>query len=160
MPVVPMTVAQAQVAGDYQIKSEAAMPVLGASLRPLAPSLFVTLALARAGEARVGLPWLELSKLILSGRLSDTSQWPLLLKNYDKLLVRSSHFTPIPVVSPSLRLEVARTTQLLQVLVSGRARGEASCICCWRSEEWPLKRRAPTRRSSLKRSAVRNELGR
>lgn len=32
MPVVPMTVAQAQVAGDYQIKSEAAMPVLGASL--------------------------------------------------------------------------------------------------------------------------------
>lgn len=27
----------------------------------------------------------------------DTSQWPLLLKNYDKLLVRSSHFTPIPV---------------------------------------------------------------
>ena len=30
---------------------------------------------------------------------SDTSQWPLLLKNYDKLLVRSSHFTPIPTVS-------------------------------------------------------------
>lgn len=26
----------------------------------------------------------------------DTSDWPLLLKNYDKLLVRSSHFTPIP----------------------------------------------------------------
>ncbi|KAJ7597186.1 putative rRNA pseudouridine synthase [Mycena floridula] len=26
----------------------------------------------------------------------DTSQWPLLLKNYDKLLVRSGHFTPIP----------------------------------------------------------------
>lgn len=31
MPVVPMSVAQAQVAGDYQIKSEAALPVLGAS---------------------------------------------------------------------------------------------------------------------------------
>jgi hypothetical protein len=30
---------------------------------------------------------------------TDTSQWPLLLKNYDKLLVRSSHFTPIPTVS-------------------------------------------------------------
>ncbi|CAN8071197.1 unnamed protein product [Agarophyton chilense] len=27
----------------------------------------------------------------------DTSQWPLLLKDYDKLNVRSSHFTPIPV---------------------------------------------------------------
>ncbi|KIJ45646.1 hypothetical protein M422DRAFT_206955 [Sphaerobolus stellatus SS14] len=26
----------------------------------------------------------------------DTSQWPLLLKNYDQLLVRSAHFTPIP----------------------------------------------------------------
>ncbi|KAI1340926.1 putative rRNA pseudouridine synthase [Xylariaceae sp. FL0016] len=26
----------------------------------------------------------------------DTSQWPLLLKNYDQLLVRSGHFTPIP----------------------------------------------------------------
>ncbi|KAG9089384.1 centromere/microtubule-binding protein cbf5 [Ceratobasidium sp. UAMH 11750] len=26
----------------------------------------------------------------------DTSLWPLLLKNYDKLLVRSAHFTPIP----------------------------------------------------------------
>jgi len=26
----------------------------------------------------------------------STAEWPLLLKNYDKLLVRSSHFTPIP----------------------------------------------------------------
>lgn len=26
----------------------------------------------------------------------DTSSWPLLLKNYDKLLVRTGHFTPIP----------------------------------------------------------------
>jgi hypothetical protein len=26
----------------------------------------------------------------------DTSKWPLLLKNYSNLLVRSSHFTPIP----------------------------------------------------------------
>lgn len=30
------------------------------------------------------------------GKPLDTSDWPLLLKNYDKLLVRSSHFTPIP----------------------------------------------------------------
>lgn len=27
----------------------------------------------------------------------DTSEWPLLLKNYDKLNVRSSHFTPLPM---------------------------------------------------------------
>ncbi|KAJ1339667.1 centromere/microtubule-binding protein CBF5 [Batrachochytrium salamandrivorans] len=26
----------------------------------------------------------------------DTSEWPLLLKNYDKLNVRTSHYTPIP----------------------------------------------------------------
>lgn len=26
----------------------------------------------------------------------DTSTWPLLLKNYEKMLVRSGHFTPIP----------------------------------------------------------------
>lgn len=26
----------------------------------------------------------------------DTSKWPLLLKNYSDLLIRSSHFTPIP----------------------------------------------------------------
>lgn len=26
----------------------------------------------------------------------DTSSWPLLLKNYDKLNVRTSHYTPIP----------------------------------------------------------------
>ena len=27
----------------------------------------------------------------------DTSEWPLLLKNYDKLNVRSDQYTPIPV---------------------------------------------------------------
>ncbi|MBW0526311.1 hypothetical protein O181_066026 [Austropuccinia psidii MF-1] len=33
----------------------------------------------------------------------DTSQWPLLLKNYDKLLIRSCHFTPIPCGSSPLK---------------------------------------------------------
>ncbi|KAI0443574.1 pseudouridine synthase [Xylaria telfairii] len=32
----------------------------------------------------------------------DTSNWPLLLKNYDRLLVRTGHFTPIPNGSPPL----------------------------------------------------------
>ena len=36
----------------------------------------------------------------------DTSQWPLLLKNYDKLLVRSSHFTPIPAGSSPLKRDI------------------------------------------------------
>merc|ERR1711939_471543 len=37
----------------------------------------------------------------------DTSQWPLLLKNYDKLLVRSAHFTPIPAGSSPLKRGLA-----------------------------------------------------
>jgi len=36
----------------------------------------------------------------------DTSQWPLLLKNYDKLLVRSAHFTPIPAGSSPLKRDL------------------------------------------------------
>eukprot|EP01138_Halocafeteria_seosinensis_P003945 gb/GECG01004034.1/.p1 GENE.gb/GECG01004034.1/~~gb/GECG01004034.1/.p1 ORF type:complete len:554 (+),score=83.03 gb/GECG01004034.1/:1-1662(+) len=31
-----------------------------------------------------------------TGAKLDTSKWPLLLKNYDKLNVRTSHYTPIP----------------------------------------------------------------
>ncbi|CDO72375.1 hypothetical protein BN946_scf184977.g74 [Trametes cinnabarina] len=37
----------------------------------------------------------------------DTSQWPLLLKNYDKLLVRSAHFTPIPAGCSPLKRDIA-----------------------------------------------------
>ncbi|TFK41031.1 pseudouridine synthase [Crucibulum laeve] len=37
----------------------------------------------------------------------DTSEWPLLLKNYDKLLVRSSHFTPIPSGCSPLKRDIA-----------------------------------------------------
>jgi H/ACA ribonucleoprotein complex subunit 4 len=36
----------------------------------------------------------------------DTSQWPLLLKYYDKLLVRSSHFTPIPSGCSPLKRDI------------------------------------------------------
>ncbi|KAJ2920304.1 hypothetical protein MD484_g11, partial [Candolleomyces efflorescens] len=36
----------------------------------------------------------------------DTSSWPLLLKNYDKLLVRSAHFTPIPNGSSPLKRDI------------------------------------------------------
>ncbi|KIK71155.1 hypothetical protein GYMLUDRAFT_66363 [Collybiopsis luxurians FD-317 M1] len=36
----------------------------------------------------------------------DTSDWPLLLKNYDKLLVRSSHFTPIPSGCSPLKRDI------------------------------------------------------
>ncbi|KAF9044849.1 putative rRNA pseudouridine synthase [Hymenopellis radicata] len=36
----------------------------------------------------------------------DTSEWPLLLKNYDKLLVRSGHFTPIPAGCVPLKRDI------------------------------------------------------
>ncbi|GAA5987716.1 hypothetical protein JCM5350_008080 [Sporobolomyces pararoseus] len=36
----------------------------------------------------------------------NTSEWPLLLKNYDKLLVRSAHFTPIPAGSSPLKRDL------------------------------------------------------
>jgi H/ACA ribonucleoprotein complex subunit 4 len=36
----------------------------------------------------------------------DTSNWPLLLKNYDKLLIRSSHFTPIPSGCSPLKRDI------------------------------------------------------
>ena len=35
-----------------------------------------------------------------------TSEWPLLLKNYDKLLVRCSHFTPIPEGCSPLKRDI------------------------------------------------------
>lgn len=37
----------------------------------------------------------------------DTSNWPLLLKNYDKLLIRSAHYTPIPAGASPLKRDLA-----------------------------------------------------
>lgn len=36
----------------------------------------------------------------------DTSDWPLLLRNYSNLLVRTGHFTPIPVGCTPLKREL------------------------------------------------------
>lgn len=33
----------------------------------------------------------------------DTSEWPLLLKNFDKLVVRTNHYTPVPQGSSPLK---------------------------------------------------------
>ncbi|SJM87215.1 probable Centromere/microtubule-binding protein CBF5 [Zygosaccharomyces bailii] len=41
-----------------------------------------------------------------SGPSPDTSDWPLLLKDYDKLLVRSGHYTPIPTGSTPLKRDI------------------------------------------------------
>lgn len=49
----------------------------------------------------------------------DTSQWPLLLKNYDKLLVRSGHFTPIPSGSNPLKRDITSYIKFDAPLVHG-----------------------------------------
>lgn len=36
----------------------------------------------------------------------DTSQWPLLLKNFDKLNIRTTHYTPLPCGSNPLKREI------------------------------------------------------
>ena len=41
-----------------------------------------------------------------AGASTDTSEWPLLLKNFDKLLVRSGHYTPIPAGSSPLKRDL------------------------------------------------------
>jgi H/ACA ribonucleoprotein complex subunit 4 len=41
----------------------------------------------------------------------DTSQWPLLLKNFDKLNVRTTHYTPLPCGSNSLKRDIGDSIQ-------------------------------------------------
>ncbi|KAJ1952934.1 centromere/microtubule-binding protein cbf5, partial [Dipsacomyces acuminosporus] len=41
------------------------------------------------------------------GSSIDTSKWPYLLKNYDKLHVRTGHYTPIPVSTSPLRRDLS-----------------------------------------------------
>jgi len=50
----------------------------------------------------------------------STSEWPLLLKNYDKLLVRSSHFTPIPSGCSPLKRDIASYIKLAFTMISNR----------------------------------------
>ena len=50
----------------------------------------------------------------------STSEWPLLLKNYDKLLVRSSHFTPIPSGCSPLRRDITSYIKLTCLIFLSR----------------------------------------
>ncbi len=40
------------------------------------------------------------------GASLNTQDWPLLLKNFDKLNVRTSHYTPIPTGSAPLKRDI------------------------------------------------------
>ena len=46
----------------------------------------------------------------------DTSQWPLLLKNYDKLLVRSAHFVPIIAGCSPLKRDITSYVKCVPTL--------------------------------------------
>jgi hypothetical protein len=50
----------------------------------------------------------------------STSEWPLLLKNYDKLLIRSSHFTPIPSGCSPLKRDIASYIKWAFTMISIR----------------------------------------
>ena len=36
----------------------------------------------------------------------DTSEWPLLLKNFDKLNIRTNHYTPLPHGASPLKRDI------------------------------------------------------
>ena len=63
----------------------------------------------------------------------DTSKWPLLLKNYDKLNVRTGHYTPIPSGNTPLRrplkVRVAICPPQLAPCMQNRAWHPSSTTC-------------------------------
>ena len=64
----------------------------------------------------------------------DTSSWPLLLKNYDKLHVRTAHYTPIPAgYSP------------LKVRESSKEEYVFPCACVYACARAPNTREGGTR---------------
>ena len=76
------------------------------------------------------------SKLIIKPESTtpklDTSKWPLLLKNYDKLNVRTGHYTPIPAGNTPLRRPLEEHVRFvlcdLRTLQSLHCRGLSSSV--------------------------------
>lgn len=59
---------------------------------------------AVVGEAQLGQDFaIEPVKAIVK---LETSEWPLLLKNFDKLNIRSNHFTPLPFGCSPLKRDI------------------------------------------------------
>lgn len=74
-------------------------PCRSCSGEPVTPSLLPPLMLLDNLQAVTDF----LIKPDKSAPALDTSKWPLLLKNYDKLNVRTGHYTPIPAGFTPLR---------------------------------------------------------
>jgi hypothetical protein len=48
----------------------------------------------------------------------DTSEWPILLKNYSDLLVRTSHFTPIPQGCSPLKRDIVSYVKCAWIIIT------------------------------------------
>lgn len=48
----------------------------------------------------------------------DTSEWPILLKNYSDLLVRTSHFTPIPQGCSPLKRDIVSYVKCVFIIIT------------------------------------------
>ncbi|KAL8280163.1 hypothetical protein RQP46_007493 [Phenoliferia psychrophenolica] len=82
------------------------LPLIWVKLGEMASAAFLPSVARGFGLDPEGLPSLFAIKPESVTPVLDTSQWPLLLKNYGKLLVRSSHFTPIPSGSSPLKRDL------------------------------------------------------
>lgn len=61
----------------------------------------------------------------------DTSSWPLLLKNYDRLNVRTSHYTPIPSGHSPLKRPLKDYTQYGVINLDKPANPSSHEVVAW-----------------------------
>ena len=61
----------------------------------------------------------------------DTSKWPLLLKHYDKLNVKTGHYTPIPAGSTPLKREISDYVRLGIINLDKPANPSSHEVVAW-----------------------------
>ena len=61
----------------------------------------------------------------------DTSKWPLLLKHYDKLNVKTGHYTPIPAGSTPLKRPIAEYVRLGIINLDKPANPSSHEVVAW-----------------------------
>eukprot|EP00211_Chloroparvula_japonica_P002610 CAMPEP_0119122904 /NCGR_PEP_ID=MMETSP1310-20130426/3017_1 /TAXON_ID=464262 /ORGANISM="Genus nov. species nov., Strain RCC2339" /LENGTH=480 /DNA_ID=CAMNT_0007112631 /DNA_START=150 /DNA_END=1592 /DNA_ORIENTATION=+ len=61
----------------------------------------------------------------------DTSEWPLLLKNYDKLLVRTGHFTPLDSGNSPLKRPIQEYIRYGVILLDKPANPSSHEVVAW-----------------------------
>ena len=61
----------------------------------------------------------------------DTSKWPLLLKNYDQLNIRTGHYTPIPAGSSPLKRSLKEYLQYGVINLDKPANPSSHEVVAW-----------------------------